>query len=122
MEAVTFGIRKARQLCKEWQAILGLQDWKVTVHVVRRSEMQGENEGECQYVLPRKRATIWLCDAVDRHDSEDVDMEADLVHELLHIPFGPFFCHEEQDRHINLCQEQCIDMLADALVRLKRSE
>lgn len=116
-----FGVRKARALCREWQARLSLQDWSVSVHVVRATEMsRADNDGECDYVLARKKATIWLRSPLDRHDSAEVDMEADLVHELLHIPFGPFFVHEEDDRHINLAQEQCIDSIAEALVRAKR--
>lgn len=107
--------------CKLWQERLRLSDWKVVVKIVKRSEMVTQDSlAECAWNLERKRADVHLLDTRARTTDENPDMEADLVHELLHLHFAPFWDHEDNNKAVP--QEQAIDIIAEALVAAYRSE
>jgi len=109
-------------LCREWQGILRLQDWDVKPELVRRFDLLDESrQGECQYELQLKAAVIRVLRAEDLPPSPwPADLEKTLVHELLHLHFAPFMPEPEEGlRHV--AAEQAIELIAEALVRLKRN-
>lgn len=105
----------------EWQEVLRLRDWKVTASIVRGRNMTRENaEGCIPYQLTKKRATIELLDLIDEPAGYDfpIDHELSCVHELLHLHFAPFFAADDSPE--NTAQEIAIELIAEALVTLKR--
>lgn len=111
-----------RTLCAEWQKVLRLQDWEATVTYARYWEFDGSYVGRNGYLLSSKTADIKLLDPLDHGNPnfiEKADTEVDLVHELVHLHFAPFMS-DEKNSPIHTAQEQAIDLLAKALVSLKR--
>ena len=106
-----------------WQRELRLQDWDIKLEFARRHVMETDASAQSQWWSLDKSGRIKM---LDSHDYEGAgwvnpqDMESDLVHELLH-------CHlrskeleipESGSKHDAL--EVAIEMLTQALVRLKR--
>lgn len=102
-----------------WQKLLRLQDWDVIPKIVRREKMTLGGQGECQWGLERKEATIRLIGPIDYPDdcSREQDQELTLVHELLHLHFAPFSADGGSKE---VAQEQVIQCIAQALVSLER--
>ncbi len=108
-------------LCTKWQKRLRLQDWTIAVRVVRKRDLDlTDAEGQVQWVLSRREAFIKLMDPIDYSPTAMTpqDLEVSLVHELLHLYFAPF--DAEKGTLEETCQEQAIDALSNALVKLAR--
>lgn len=120
-----------QERCLYWQERLRLRDWDVVVEVVRAARLQapgaGFLDGGCDWTLANKTAYIRILDPVDYPESafEPQDMEQTLVHELLHLHFGPFFgelvTSETQDL-TQIAKETAIEMIARALVQVAREQ
>lgn len=113
---------EVQQACEEWKKRLRLQDWFTKSGIYRERDMQlGECNGECEYQLETKMATIRIIDPLDYPEGLIVeqDMEKTLVHELLHLHFAPLYANTD-DKSIKDAQEQAIDCIAHALVNLSR--
>lgn len=121
MNAVILTEDELREKCAEWQRILRLQDWDVIVSIDRASNLISDCQGQCEWTLPTKQARIRILDPVDFPPESrwPQDMEQTLVHELLHLHFAPFDRFERESlEHVTM--EQAIDLIAGALVNLKR--
>jgi hypothetical protein len=104
----------------DWQCILRLRDWQITVALVRHAIAPADGVGWCNHVLQHRSAVIEILDPRDYPPTCANDPEEVLVHELLHIHFAPFE-YEKRDSPEGDAQEQAINMIAGALVKLKRS-
>ena len=108
-------------LCRKWQEILKLNDWRVVVELARESEFSvPDRAGEVFITLSKGEALIRLLDPFI--PTEDClfpyDMEQTLVHELLHLHFTTF---EPKDDDLKYAfWELAIDRLATILVELHR--
>lgn len=121
-QSVIIDVDQLKQKCSEWQKILRLQDWDVRVSVERASDMKLKHvNGECEWVLQTKQAHIRILDPIDypQDTGWPQDMEQVLIHELLHLHFAPFDAFEN-NTHEHTSMEQAIDMIAGALLSLKR--
>ena len=109
-----------RKQCAYWQRALRLQDWEVKLTVSRRSQFTMPRcQGVIDWVLPTRQAYITLLDPRDFPGTPFMhDIEVTLVHELLHLYVAPF--HADEDTLADHAQEQMIDALAQALVRLRK--
>lgn len=99
------------ECCQCWQQKLRLQDWDVSIQLVRQYEIPG-CFGDCTYAVQTKSAKIRLVvqDDVDP-EAPFPELEHTLVHELLHLHFAPFW---DDSRMVEL--EQAINLIAGALV------
>lgn len=121
-QQVILTIEEAQALMAEWQEVLRLQDWTITLMISRGNGLdipQG-NQGHCDMVFRRKEGRIQLLDPIDfpKNTSSPQDMEVTLVHELLHFHFVGFdrrLNEDEQD-----LSEHAVNALSYALVGLKR--
>ena len=108
-------------LCDEWKQILGLQNWEIVLLLVGHLSINGL-QGNCTYTITSRQAIIKLLNP-EHYDNDDFpyDMEETLVHEMLHCYFSMLDIHLENSLadHIH---EQNIDLLANALVGLKRGQ
>ncbi len=119
---VIFTEEQLRQKCEDWQRILRLQDWDVRTSIVRARDMRTkESNAEITVNIQHRSATIRIIDPND-YDRENVnpqDMERHLVHELLHIHLWPFT--DELTGPLADAEEQAINMITGALIRLHRN-
>lgn len=109
---------RLRELCRYWQKILRLQDWDVQLKWARSVNLGPTIEGLCEWVAARKEAAIKLLDPVDWASVKTTDIEAVLIHELLHLRFYGFTTKDNTPE--DTAQEQAIHALSRALVGLKR--
>ncbi|MBN3875211.1 hypothetical protein [Nostoc sp. JL23] len=112
-------LENPQQSCQEWQQILGLMDWDVSVKIVSADYLD-EAEGQITWDLGKKIADIKLVkpEGYPFDAMRPYDMEQTLVHELLHLHFAPF----NADTGLKaISQEQAINAIARALVNLKNA-
>lgn len=117
-----------RDCCAEWQRVLGLQDWRVIVKLVRFAAYGSEQvskAGEVKVNNEKREALIRITDPEDYALQCDADfekpqdMERTLVHELLHLHFAPLW-HVIKGDVENRFEEHAVNALSIALVTLKR--
>ncbi len=105
-----------------WQRILRLQDWDVKAKVKRR----GDSQGHIIIVHESKKAQIILLDPVDWDPETDWDQdhEKTLVHELVHLHVTPILrgLDRPDDGSRDILEEQAVDLIAEAFVRVKREQ
>lgn len=124
-QQVHLTLEQAETLCREWQETLRLQDWDIKVKIARGNglDLPEGVQGRCEWVLAKRLAFIRILDPVDWDKTIlwPQDMEATLVHELLHLHFAPFDDFPE-DSQKNTATEQAIVALSFSLVNLKRTK
>ena len=114
--------QELKDLCKEWQRTLGLDNWSVKCKYKRGYDM-GKLMGSVDYTQSKLQAVVSILEENDYPDSciEPYDVEATVVHEHLHILLAPFRPDtEDEDNPHHILFEQTIEILARALVGLKR--
>jgi len=109
------------QLVVKWQAILRLQDWDIEARYRRAFDMDDNKQGGCSWMRRLRQARVSILDPLDYSPNprwDDVqDIEATLVHELLHIHFA--LVDDYQNLSLDLF-EQSIEAIAQALIELHR--
>ena len=120
---VILNLEELRQLCREWQKRLHLENWHILVDIKRRDEFDIEDsQGEIHYQLCSADASISIVDHCDWPTDTlfKQDMEKTLVHELLHIPMAIFEPDEDDEPIKHDLWEQFIETMARNLVSIKR--
>ncbi|MCL5745077.1 MAG: hypothetical protein M1541_14320, partial [Acidobacteria bacterium] len=103
-----------------WQKRLALQDWKISLHVVRLSEFKPQTIGGIRWDRDTKTADIKVLDPRDYKTSyADTlnDLELTIVHELCHLQLSSL-PRSEASRS---AEEKAVNRLSEALVALERS-
>ncbi len=96
-----------RKMCKTYQALLRLKDWKITVKFTDDpKEIDDDHNGETLFTAEECTAEIFI------RRREDLLVEQTLLHELLHVRFHTV--HREDDAAF----EFAIDATATALLTL----
>jgi hypothetical protein len=122
-------LEQLQERCHWWQRLLRLQDWEIDLRLVRTSEMGDQgNAGECHSFMLKKKAVVLILCAEDARLAlapsifrPALDMEYTLVHELLHLAFNPItLTTVKRDSQEAVAEEQAIDALASAYVKLYR--
>jgi hypothetical protein len=114
-------LAELKESCAYWQEKLGLSHWRVGIRIERARNMPlGDSQGCNEFSIDTERALISILDPGDYPEGPfGQDMEATLVHELLHIPFR-YISDPEQGTLERVHLESTVDRLARALVSLKR--
>jgi hypothetical protein len=71
-----------------WQQRLKLEDWRISVVMVRQSDLPAKTMGGIRWDKGKKSAVVWVLDASDyRLPFREMldDMELTVVHELVHL-------------------------------------
>lgn len=104
-----------------WQRRLRLQDWKINIRVVRRSELKPKTLGNVHWDVNNKSAVI----RVMHPEDYDVpfqemleDMEVTVVHELVHLHLAQL----PRSDATKGAEEQAVSLLCDALISLDRKK
>jgi hypothetical protein len=86
---------------KFWQKRLGLEDWTMTLRVVRQTEINPDAWGTAEWDPTAKTALINVLDPRDynlKGAELKLDMECTIVHELVHIQVAPLAARNDHDR------------------------
>ena len=86
---------------KSWQRRLGLDDWNMTLQVVRQTQIDPNAWGSSHWDAKKKTATIQVLDPRDynlKGTNLKLDMECTIVHELVHIQVAPLDAHDSHTR------------------------
>jgi len=114
---------QAEFLLKEWQERLNLQHWKIKIKVARGGDLDlpGGLQGRCDMILNRLEAFIRILDPIDWDKTIlwPQDMEATLVHELLHLHWVSLDKWQANSPEVT-AMEQAIHSISHALVDAKR--
>lgn len=103
------------QKCRIWQELLGLSHWMIDVKTVRGVEI-GDNCGQNDYSQADETSLIRIKAPEDYHGYFEYDMEAVLVHELLHLLL------DAVNNSKDVSYEQVLSRLSRVLVKLKREQ
>jgi hypothetical protein len=89
-----------RQL-KSWQKRLGMDDWRLSIKVVRQNSLDKNTWGNAEWDPHVKTGIISVLDPADynlKGGDLKLDMECTIVHELVHMQVGPFDAPDENVR------------------------
>jgi len=120
----TLTLDQATARCADWQRLLRLQDWDVEVRLERRHAMPIKTAVGCSSINKYRRAVIQLVDPIDFTADDcltERDMEATLVHELLHLHFYDLNVPTPDQAPENVALERAIEAIARGLVALDRA-
>jgi hypothetical protein len=116
-----------RKLCRRWQQMLRLQDWKIEIQYARIREMLHNDDiggviswGRCSINDNHKRAKVYVLHPDDYEDDLGrEEIEETVVHELLHVQMsGMRSAIKGPDPAGDLCEEQVINIDSELLVSL----
>ncbi len=110
--------QQAESWLEEWQPILRLCDWNISVQVVRGREVDNDH-GQCWLSRQEKVARIKLKMPGDHDETQSTPYNAEhtLIHELIELHFDVFKTEKKGFKHN--AQELAINMLADALLKAR---
>src|SRR5437016_4903779 len=96
-----------------WQKRLGLDEWNLSVRLVRQSEIDRNSWGAAEWDPEGKTGTISVLDPRDYnlHGGElKLDMECTIVNELVHIQVSPLDARDE------VIREEVVNRIMGALM------
>ncbi len=109
----------------EWQKRLNLTDWKISVMVVRSSDLKPRTLGNIHWDTERKTAIIRVLDPADYKLKERAmldDMEFTVVHELIHLELSPVLSPLQRNDANRMEEEHAVNHMAQALLDLERQK
>jgi hypothetical protein len=111
----------AREKLSVWQKRLNLQDWDITLEVVRSFRLNAKTMGNIRWDPEKKTAVIRVLDPADYrlpfHEMLD-DMEFTVVHELIHLEIAPVLSHFTRSDADCSKEEHAVNHMTDALLHL----
>ena len=108
-----------------WQKRLGLEDWKITVSLVRASDLRPKTLGNIHWDLDKKTALVHVLDPADyKLPFNDMlkDMEFTVVHELIHLELAPVLSDLQRTDANRRTEEHSVNRMAEALLQLERNK
>lgn len=124
-EEKTLTEQEVQQAARYWQNRLSLNDWIIQAYIERKEDLPEETEAMINYNLNKKHARISVLHPEQAHGDEPHDMEALIVHELLHLHFAPLGHEEsEDDRHPleTVALEQAVEAITRAIIVSERDK
>jgi hypothetical protein len=115
--------RYAAERLSVWQKRLNLQDWNISLLVVRAAELKPKTLGNIHWDADKKTAVIRVLDPADYKlpFSEMLsDLEFTVVHELIHLELSPVLSPLQRNDANRREEEHAVNHMADALLRLDR--
>jgi hypothetical protein len=102
-----------------WQQRMKLEDWHISVVMMRHSELKPKTLGNIRWDKGKKSAVIWVQDAADYKlpfDKMLEDMEFTIVHELVHLELASLPKSEAS----RSSEEHAVNRIAEALLKMDR--
>lgn len=108
-----------------WQKRLNLQDWTVSVAVLRSTALKPNTVGNIHWDREKKTATISVLDPADYKlpfDAMLKDIEFTVVHELIHLEMSPILADLKRTDANRMEEEHAVNHMAEALLKLDRGQ
>lgn len=105
----------------QWQKRLNLNDWKISVMVVRQSDLKPKTLGNIHWDGDKKTAVIRVLDPADYKLQKQAmldDMEFTVVHELIHLELSPVLSPLQRNDANREEEEHAVNHMAQALLDL----
>jgi hypothetical protein len=118
-------MKQLQERAAYWSELLRLQDWIIYLDIVHEGNMPDDADATCEMAVRNKEARIEILDPKYKQPYDFHDMEALLVHELLHIHFHRFELGDEDDgpEPLNVNDiEQVIESVTHALMIQEREK
>jgi len=118
-QAPDVGEAQVAMWMKTWRKRLSLEDWDVTVQLVRSSELKPDTLGNLRWNSGNKTATIRVLAPVDYDlpaSEIPTDIEYTVVHELVHLQLAAL-PREAATRNV---EEQVVNRISEALMALEQ--
>ncbi len=112
------------KLCA-WQKRLNLSDWKISLLVVRTSDLKAKTLGNIHWDGVKKTAVIRVLDPADYKLPLQAmldDMEFTVVHELIHLELSPVLTPLQRNDANRMEEEHAVNYMAQALLDLERAK
>lgn len=111
------------ELLKKWQVILKLQDWDIKIRWAKHYDLDSDTKGQCRWVLGKKCASIRILEPEDFDPAIQwgQDPECTVVHELLHLHYGPLELGDHFEGLKEAMLEQAVCAISEALVERDRA-
>lgn len=109
----------------EWQKRLNLDDWKISVVIVRTGDLKPKTLGNIHWDSDRKTATIRVLDPMDYKLKDQAmldDMEFTVVHELIHLELAPVLSPLQRNEANRMEEEHAVNHMAQALLDLNHGK
>jgi hypothetical protein len=109
----------------KWQKRLNLEDWKVSVLVVRTTDLKPRTLGNIHWDGEKKTAVIRVLDPADYKLKDQAmldDMEFTVVHELIHLELSPVLSPLQRNDANRMEEEHAVNHMAQALLDLDRAK
>ena len=119
MMAQTYSTEKLWQ----WQKRLNLNDWRISVMVVRQSDLKPKTLGNIHWDGDKKTAVIRVLDPADYKLQKQAmlnDMEFTVVHELIHLELSPVLGPLQRNDANREEEEHAVNHMAQALLDMDR--
>ena len=104
---------------KNWQTRLALEDWTISVYVVRTHDLKPDTIGNLRWNSVNKTASIRVMDPLD-YDLPATDIPADMeytvVHELVHLQLAML----PKTPGSKETEERAVNRIAEALFSLEK--
>jgi hypothetical protein len=107
-----------------WQNRLNLKDWNISIILSPATDLKPDTLGHIHWDRDTKTAVIQVLDPADYHLPQNEmlqDMEFTIVHELIHLNFGPVLSDFRRSEANRREEEQAVNHMADALLKLDRN-
>jgi hypothetical protein len=107
----------------EWQKRLNLEDWKISLLVVRFTDLKPRTLGNIHWDGEKKTAVIRVLDPADYKLPMRAmlnDMEFTVVHELIHLELSPVLSPLQRNDANRMEEEHAVNHMAQALLDLDR--
>ena len=107
----------------EWQNRLNLKDWKITVMVVRATDLKPKTLGNIHWDGEKKTAVIRVLDPIDYKLKDQAmlnDIEFTVVHELIHLELSLVLSPLQRNEANRMEEEHAVNHMAQALLDLER--
>lgn len=98
---------------KFWQKRLGLEDWNLSLQIVRQASLDKHTWGNAEWDPDTRSGKIRVLDPRDynlKGKELNQDMECTIVHELVHIQVSPL------DAHDDVTREEVVNKIMTALL------
>jgi hypothetical protein len=115
--------RFAAERLSVWQKRLNLQDWAVSLQVVRATELKPKTLGNIHWDADKKTAVIRVLDPADyKLPFQEMlqDLEFTVVHELIHLELSPVLSPLQRNDANRREEEHAVNHMAEALLKLDR--
>jgi hypothetical protein len=108
-----------------WQNRLNLKDWKISLLIVRTTELKPKTLGNIHWDGEKKTAIIRVLDPADYNLPMKAmldDMEFTVVHELIHLELSPVLTPLQRNDANRMEEEHAVNHMAQALLDLDRNK